>query len=1055
MEKQNLAWFIKRCVFLLACLLGPVYLMAQSVKVSGTIVDEKSEPIIGVSVVVKGTINGTVSDENGNFTLNVPDENTLLSVTYVGYISQEIKVGAKRRFDIVLKENQQLLDEVVIVGYGTQKKVNLTGAVGTISSEELITRAAPNTASLLQGRVPGLQVVQNSGQPGSEGNNLQIRGMGTFSSAGNNPLILIDGVAGDMTKVNPNTIESVSVLKDAASAAIYGSRAANGVILITTKNGSEGRLNIDFGYTFALQTPTEKQKRITNSVEYMELMNKAVNHTGLQPTWKYTDEEIESYRQGYLTNPAQYPNTDWVDDVTRNAPMNQYYLSVNGGKGGTTYNFGAGILDQKGVMIETGYKKYDVQFNFKTNLGGRVTFGTNMNFSTGDRYEPAVTSGSTPEAILDFNATEDQMLCAYAMSPLIAPYLPDGSGRFSTSLQGKGGNKNPVAIAKGGNKKKYKDYYALLSAYVNVKIIEGLNAEVKGSIRHLNRTDKALTEPTYGYYFFPDNKGEYLLQSTWNSTERQLTVRDIKETQYTLFGTLTYAKSFNQEHNLTALLGYSQENLRNEKLAGYRIGTLVGDMWELDTAPTAGMKNIGNAYEWGLQSIFGRINYDFRGKYLLEANFRNDGSSRFREGNRWGFFPSVSAGWRASEEEFLKNVSWLSNLKVRGSWGQLGNQNIGNYPYQDLLSSTYSGGSNPIIYNFGGTPMQGIYKQGLNVPDIKWETTTIADVGLDFGFFNSKLYGSIDWYNKTTTDILRSLQVPNFIGLSAPTVNDGKMQNKGWEFVLGHQNSINGFKYSINANLETYRNKLLKYGAREINSGNGQIKEEGLPWNSYYMYIFDGIYQTQAEIDEANAGTNTNNPKPLSGTNPKPGDMKYKDTTGDGKVTTDDRIVVKGAFPDFNYGFNINMEYKGFDLSMFFQGVQGGKVYLKEWGIAPFRQAAAPAVFWRGAWDGEGTSNSIPHIFNESYAANTQVSTWWLQDASYLRLKNLQIGYTLSKSLVSKFNIQNLRVYFSGDNLWTHSNMFQGIDPERTAANARAVIYPQTKIYSFGVKITL
>lgn len=1047
MGKQKLVWRIKRCAMFLVCFFCTALLMAQSIKVSGAVLDEKSEIVIGAAVVVKGTTTGTAADMDGNFSLDVPNENSILVITYLGYEKQEIRVGSRRVFNIVLKEDQKLLDEVIVVGYGVQKRVNLTGAVGAVNSDELTSRVAPNIGSLLQGRIPGLQIVQNTGQPGAENNSIRIRGMGTFSSAGNNPLVLIDGVAGDMTKINPNNIESVSVLKDAASAAIYGSRAANGVILITTKNGTEGRLNIDFNYNFAIQSPTAKQKRITNSVEYMEMINKAVNHTGLQPTWQYSDEEIEAYRQGAMTNPAQYPSNDWVDDVTRNAPMHQYYLSVNGGKNGTIYNFGIGVLDQKGVMIETGYKKYDVQFNFKTNLGGRVTFGTNMNFSTGDRYEPAVTSGSTPEAILDFNATEDQMLCAYAMSPLIAPYLPDGSGRFSASLQGKGGNKNPVAIAKGGSKKKYKDYDALLSAYMNVEIIEGLNAEIKGSVRHVNRTDKALTEPTYGYTFLPNSSGEYLLQSTWNSTERQLTVRDIKETQYTLFGTLNYTKSFNKEHNLTVLFGYSQETLRNENLIGYRVGTLVGDMWELDTAPTAGMKNVGNAYEWGLQSLFGRVNYDYMSKYLIEANFRYDGSSRFKKGNRWGFFPSVSAGWRVSEENFMKDIIWMSNLKVRGSWGQLGNQNIGNYPYQDLLSSTYSGTSNPIIYNFGGTPMQGIYKQALNVPDIKWETTTITDIGLDFGFFGSKLFGSIDWYNKKTTDILRSLQVPSFIGLSAPTVNDGEMQNRGWEFVLGHQNSISGFRYSISANIETYKNKLLKYGAREINSGSGLIKEEGLPWNSYYMYVFDGIYQNQSEID--------NGPTPLPGTNPKPGDMKYKDITKEGKVTTDDRIVVNGAFPDFNYGFNINMEYKNFDLSMFFQGVQGGKVYLKEWGIAPFRQAAAPAEFWRGAWNGEGSTNSIPHIFNENYAANTQVSTWWLQDSSYLRLKNLQLGYTLPENLVSKLKVQNLRVYFSGDNLWTHTNMFQGIDPERTAANARAVIYPQTKMYSFGVKITL
>ncbi|MCD8167445.1 MAG: SusC/RagA family TonB-linked outer membrane protein [Bacteroides sp.] len=489
------------------------------------------------------------------------------------------------------------------------------------------------------------------------------------------------------------------------------------------------------------------------------------------------------------------------------------------------------------------------------------------------------------------------------------------------------------------------------------------------------------------------------------------------------------------------MLGYNQEYFHYNKLIGYRLGLPTNTMWELDTAPIAGQKTGGSAYEWALQSLFGRVNYDYKSRYLLEANFRYDGSSRFHKDNRWGFFPSFSAGWRISEEAFLKDMDWLSNLKIRGSWGQLGNQNIGNYPYQDLLATA--------VHNFNGTVEQGVTKKTLNTPDIKWETTTAVDLGVDFDFFNSKIYGSIDWHKKTTKDILRRLQVPDHIGLEAPWVNDGEMENKGWEFVLGHQNSIGGFRYSISANLDTYKNKLLKYGAREI--GTGIVKEEGLPWNTFYMYLFDGIYQNQAEID--------NGPTPITGT--QPGDMKYKDISGpdgvpDGKIDAYDRVTVDEAFPKFNYGFNVNMEYKNFDLSLFFQGVYGRKIYVKEWGIAPFRQSAPPSVFWRDAWDGEGTSNTIPHIFNDNYAPNTQVSDWWLQDASYLRLKNLQFGYTVPKVQTLKLGVQNLRVYFSADNLVTFTKFFQGLDPERTtSSNARAAIYPQNRVLTFGVKVTL
>lgn len=1048
-------WFFRRGISFFVLLLSTTFLMAQSINVSGSVLDEKSEAVIGAAIVVKGTSIGTLVDIDGRFTLNVPDENSVLVISYVGYLKQEVKVGAKRTFNLVLKEDQQLLEEVVVVGYGTQKRANLTGAVGTVDSEEITSRVMPNASSLLQGRVPGLQIVQNSGQPGATKNDIQIRGMGTFSSAGSNPLVLIDGIEGDMDQLNPNMIENVSVLKDAASASIYGSRAANGVILITTKNGQEGRLNIDFSYNYALQTPSMKQKRITNSVEFMELINKAIFHTkdGLG-TKDYTEEQIEAYRQGAKTNPKQYPvGNDWIDDVTQTAPMEQYFLSVNGGKNGTVYNFGAGYLNQKGTMIETGFKKYDTQFNFKTDLGSRVTFGANINFSTSDRYEPAVTSGSPPEAILNFNSTEDQMLCAYAQSPLFEPYLPDGSGRFAAyAYPSKGGNKNPVAIAKNGNQKKFKNYYVLASAFMNVKILEGLTAEVKGSVKYEDDQDKALTISTLGYDYHPNANGEHAEVSVWNSKENQLSVRTIKEVQYTLFATLNYKKTFNLDHNLSAMAGYNQEYFRNDKLIGYRVGVPAG-MWELNSAPSAGQINSGTAYEWAIQSFFGRVNYDYKSKYLFEANIRYDGTSRLMKDNRWGAFPSFSVGWRASEEKFLKDVEWVSNLKARASWGQLGNQNIGNYPYQDLLSSIIYNTNGTVKqtfnYNFDGTVQQGIYKKTLNDPNIKWETTTAVDVGVDFAFFNSKLFGSIDWYKKVTKDILRQLQVPDHIGLNAPWVNDGEMENSGWEFVLGHQNKINDFKYSISANLETYKNKLLKYGAREI--GTGVIKEEGLPWNSFYMYRFDGIYQNQAEID--------NGPKPINGT--KPGDMKYKDLSGpngvpDGKIDGYDREVVGGAFPKFNYGFNISMEYKNFDLALFFQGVQGRKIYVKEWGIAPFRQSAPPPVFWRDAWDGEGTSNSIPHIFNENYAPNTQVSDWWLQDASYLRLKSLQFGYNIPRNLLSKIGVQHLRVYFTGDNLLTFTNFFQGLDPERTAgANARAAIYPQNRVISFGFKVTL
>ncbi len=1018
----------------------------QKVELKGKVTDDKGGPIPGVSVKLKGSNIGTMTDGNGNYALSLPDGNGTLVFSFIGFAQQEVPVNNRSSINVVLKEEDKALSEVVVVGYGTQKKVNLTGAVASVTGDELTTRQAPNTTSLLQGRMPGVQVTQNSGQPGAETASIQIRGMGTFSKASNDPLILIDGVEGNLNNVNPNQIENISVLKDAASAAIYGSRAANGVILVTTKAGKAGRLNVDYSYNFGSQRATSIYDRITNSVEFMELLNKAIDHTGTSANQSYKPAMIEAYRQGAISNPAQYPSYDWMDAIFRTAPMQQHYLSVNGGKEGTTYNFGAGYLDQDGILIATGYKRYDAQFNFKTALNKRVTFGTNISFSKGKRNETALNGN------FDGNSTEDQILSALAAHPTFTPKLPDGSGRYAAKAYiFEGGNKNPVAMAENGGRY-LNNHYALASAYLNVDILPGLKAEVKGALKYNERETKVHIVGVPGYMFLPETNGSYSYNTQWNGTvgENNLTVRDDKDVQYTIFGTLNYTKKIAENHNLSALLGVSQETFRYDRLQGFKRNAPSDDLLDPSIFEPGGQTVDGFSYEWALQSLFGRVNYDYKEKYLLEMNFRYDGSSRFPTGRKWGFFPSASAGWRINQEDFLKNVSWLDNLKARVSWGQLGNQNVNRtllgesmpYPYQSVL--------NPYLYFIGGSLQQGVTKSDLVRQDIKWETTTVTNVGLDFSLFRSGLYGSFEWYTKRTTDILRELQVPDFIGLNGPTVNSGEMKNTGFEFQLGHEGKINDFRYKVQGNFETYRNKVVKFGARETDNSNGFIRQEGLPYNSYFMYVFDGIYQNQAEID--------NGPTPL--VKPKPGDMKYRDVSGpngvpDGKITTDDRVVVGGAFPKFNYGLTVSADYKNFDLSFFLQGVQGRKIYVKEWGIAPFRQAGPPPTFWRGAWDGEGTSNTIPHIFNENYGPNTQVSDWWLQDASYLRLKNLQLGYNFSSKLLSKAKIQALRLYVSGDNLLTFTNFFEGSDPERASASGRAAIYPQAKIYSFGLKVTL
>ncbi|MFD1629388.1 SusC/RagA family TonB-linked outer membrane protein [Pseudopedobacter beijingensis] len=1013
----------------------------KEVTVKGNVFDEQG-PLAGVFLKAEGTSNTAITDVNGNFSIKALSKGRL-TLSYIGYITQTVEINNLLNLKIQLKIESKALNEVVVVGYGTQKKVNLTGAVSAIGGDELITRQAPNTTSLLQGRMSGVRIVQNTGQPGAESANIQIRGQGTFSAAGNNPLVLIDGVEGSLNNVNPNMIESISVLKDAASASIYGSRAAAGVILVTTKNGKAGKLNVDYTLNLSSQKATSIYDGITYSPEYMELLNKAIAHTGLSTTQAYTQQEIDLYRNG---DPELYPSYNWMDAVFRTAPMQQHYLSVNGGQEKTTYNFGLGYLNQEGILINTNYKRYDAQFNLNSNLSNKVTFGTNIAFSQGGRHESALNGN------FEGNPTEDQILSALAAHPTYKPTLPDGSGRFtSKAFLKEGGNKNPVAIAENGGRDLL-NYYALASSNLKVDILPGLTGEVRGGVKfNTGQTNvHVIGVPTY-LYIADAVTNDFTRNGQINGTvgENNLTIRTDRDIQYTLFGTLDYKKVFNEVHNFNALLGVSQENYKYDRIQGFKRNAPTSDMTELVGYSPIGQEVTGYAWEWALRSLFGRVNYNYKEKYLLEANFRYDGSSRFIGSNKWGFFPSASAGWRINQEEFLKQTEWLNNLKLRASWGQLGNQNVNRklvaedepYPYQSILT--------PTTYYIDGVLQQGLRYPYINNENIKWETTTITNFGIDFDMFGSKLFGNIDWYTKNTSDILRILQVPSNIGVDGPMVNDGEMKNTGFEFLIGYQNRANAFKYSVSTNFETYKNTLVKFGARE--TGTGVVREEGLPYNSYYMFVFDGIYQNAADI--------ANSPKTASWT-PKPGDMKYKDISGpngvpDGIIDDYDRTVVGGAFPKFNYGLTFTAEYKNFDFSMFWQGVQGKKIYISEWGIAPFRQGSVPSTFWRGAWDGEGTSNTIPHIFNENYTPNTQVSTWWLQDASYLRLKNLQLGYNFSSELTRKVGINRLRVYLSGDNLLTFTKFFDGIDPERAAATSRGAIYPQAKLYTFGLKATL
>ena len=994
-------------------------------KITGKIYDGSTgELLVGVTVIVEGTKIGVISDLNGVFTINVPSSNSVLTFSFVGYNPERIPLNGQTMLEVRLKPNITKLEEVVVVGYGTQKKVNLTGSVATVSDDELIKRPAVNTSLLLQGKVSGVQIIQNSAQPGMESPSIQIHGVGTFSAAGNNPLVLIDGVQGSLSSINPNMIETISVLKDAASSAIYGVQAANGVILVTTKMGVKGRMNVEYSYNYGIQKPAGVPDLIWNSVEFMELSNEGINRTGQNTSKLYTQAQIDAYKNG--NGSAQFPNTDWAKLMFKNAGMQQHYLNINGGEGKTTYNFGLGYLDQNGILINTGYKKYNASFNFKTQMSKIITFGSNLSFMQGDRKDPV-------------DNAENLVLSIYAQHPLWTPYLPDGSGRVtSKAYDFETTNQNAYAVMK-TSKDLNKEYGITAISYLDFNIANGLTGEVRGAVRYNTDRQTAQRIPLPTFLFQPSAQGEYKPQQNYLGTYITLKKTQQENVQYTVFSTLTYDHTFNKVHHLTALAGYNQESYNYEQLAGFRRDFPSENLPALDAGGTDAQTTNGYAYQWSLRSVFGRVNYVYDERYLFEASLRNDGSSRFREGRRWGMFPSLSAGWRISQEKFMKSIKCLSNLKLRASWGQLGNQNIDNYPYQNLLDyGTY-------IYDNITT---GVIQQRLSDADITWETTTAIGLGLDFDLFNRKLSGTVDYFDKRTKDILRAAQLPDFVGMVPPTVNSGEMKNSGFEATLSYKDKIGNVNYTVGGNFYTYKNVVTKFGPEEI-QGN-KIRREGLPWNSWYMLDWIGVFQNQQQIDSS----------PKQQNNPRPGDLIFADHSGpngvpDGKIDPYDRIVIKGQHPSFNYGFNFSVEYKGFDVSAFFQGVAGRKVYTSDWGYGAFRQWSPPPTFWRDRWTPTNPTNKLPGMYVDNYAPITTPSSFWLQDASYLRLKNLVVGYNFPARFAKKIGMQNLRVYFSGDNLITFSK-FVG-DPERVIldnTSGRFAIYPQANVFSFGIKTT-
>lgn len=987
----------------------------------GLVKDATGESVIGASVVVKGTTNGTITDFDGNFSLDGIKKGDVIVISYVGYQTQEIKWNGSP-LNVILKEDSKTLSEVVVVGYGTQKKANLSGSVAMVDSKELENRPIQNVSSGLQGLMPGVAITGTNGAPGQDAGKIRVRGIGTLNEAG--PYILVDGIeTGTLSAVDPNDIESISVLKDAASAAIYGSKAANGVVLITTKRGKTGQTKISYSGYLSFQNATNMIERM-GSYEYASLLNQALEAEGMSK--RFNDTELQKFKDG---NDPLYPDTDWYDLAYKTGVQHRHNVNINGGSENIKYMASLGYLNQTGILPNAGREQFNARTNLDMKINKRLSARMNLSFIKNDYSDAssAYYGGSSDQIIRQLN--------------LIAPWIV---ARYDDGTWGTISDGSPIAWLDSGMKVNRDNYNFSGMAAVDYEIFDGLKLTLQGAyvnnLQNYNYFQK--------YIKYNENK---------ESDPSQLDERFYKWDRTNYDALLNYNKNFGK-HNIKGLLGWHTEKYNYKYQKAVRKKFPNNELTDMNAGDASTQSNEGYTAELAMISWFARINYDFAGKYLLEANIRADASSRFAEGHRWGYFPSFSGAWRISEEAFMESAkdSWLSGLKIRASWGQLGNQDAlsgSNNDYYPALN-TYNLDSK---YAFGGSLNSGYYQRKYRLETISWEKASTWGVGVDFTLFN-KLNGSLDYYNRKTTGIIMDVTVPKEFALDAYKDNVGSMRNSGIEINLSYNTKIGQVDFGIAGNFSYNKNEILDLGGGDPNKyldatdGYSQRNKVGEAMNSYYIYRADGFFNSQEEADAYTA--KYGNP---FGKTFKAGDLRYVDTNKDGKLTADDREYCGSSDPKIIYGFNINAGWKGIDLSLMFNGAAGVKRLFDGYEVyGNFSgDAAHPATIWRDAWTPDNHDASMPRIFYDTNSASSSRSVqsdFWLQDTSYLRLKNLQLGYTLPKGWLNSVGVENIRIYYSVENLLTFDKMKINIDPESTSQ--RLSSYPLLRTHAFGVNVT-
>uniref|UniRef100_UPI003216BBC9 TonB-dependent receptor n=1 Tax=uncultured Draconibacterium sp. TaxID=1573823 RepID=UPI003216BBC9 len=996
--------------------------VTQQKSVSGKVTDVKGEALPGVTIYIKGTSKGTVTNIDGEFSIADVSAEDVLSISFVGMKTQEIVVGDKMTINVMLQADQTDIDEVLVVGYTVRKKSTVTGAISSVEMGDMEKNRIPNVSQALQGQIAGVQVTSSSGAPGDPVQ-IRIRGEGTIGN--NNPLYIIDGIPSrDITFLNQADIESMTVLKDAAAAAIYGSRASGGVVLITTKSGKKGKLSFDVNYYRGIQNVTDLPTML-NADQYMNITEKAWNNSERTGTNPYTADKGRS----------DFANTNWLDELFETGKSQNLQFTASGGNEKLQFMMSLGYYGQDGIVVYDNdkYQRTNYRTNINVDITDRIKIGSNLqlSYSSQDKIaskgESLIRYALLRVPVVPVFKDENDPTCSERDPFTDMPfYTPTGYdvGWHRTMYEMVG---NPIAKAyfTDDERNVYQTFGNVYGEYAMLK-----NKELKFRT-NLGVDLNFLHNKAFNQNYGDDDGGGNDIDKGLGRQNRPNNLREERGEARTITfnNTLNYVKNFDEKHDLNVMIGTEYiENYTSSVGASRARFPFTNDNFRyLDYGGSdLDLWNSGSASEWALFSLFSSFSYVYDYKYMVTANFRADASSRFSKNNQWGYFPSVSAGWKIDQEDFMKDVDWLSNLKIRASWGQLGNQEIDDYAYLTLVSQ-----------------VDGIVKVNrFGNEDLKWESSTQTNIGIDVGLFMNKLAFTAEYFSKNTTDILLPIGLPSVVGDVSPTIlNAGEVSNKGYEFSVNYRNADNEFKYSINANLATLTNNVEKLHPNLPNITSDITRTEaGNVLNAYYGYNVVGIYQNQEEIDQHLFGT------PNSGV--KPGDIKFKDVNGDGVISPDkDREFIGSPIPDLTYGINLSGSYKKIDFSVLFQGVSGVDRYndgkkIVDYDTRPFNYTTRVL----DAWDGEGTSNTIPRVtFDDN--GSSKISSIFVEDASYFRLKNVELGYTFE----SIPGIQFMRLYVSGQNLFTKTS-YSGLDPESTDLMDKGT-YPLSKSILFGVNV--